>query len=299
MLLTSNTDSKGQYHLRLIRNDQSTAKCRCDCFGMEQELATLATRNRQTHQSFARPEYASYNPFTGTEGLISLKGHLLVFESLNTMAATSSSQLPAVLSTLISPTTSLLALYHTDVPLPLSTSHSDPYSPAPLTLLRYLATTIISTHSISHILARKAARERSVMEPSFGLEEGVEGVLQSLGANGKEGLVLELEHRRKSGRGVREWYYLPISSRHLPGKETAILLEDHAEYRAASVKQSQSGGQEVESSTFELGLTSKQREDREGVVLPYFDAQKGGGEGGRILYDMGVEDDFDEEEDEI
>ena len=38
------------------------------------------------------------------------------------------------------------------------------------------------------------------------------------------------------------------------------------------------------------------------MVLPYFDAQKGGdgpGEGGRILYDMGSEDDFDEEEDEI
>ena len=31
-------------------------------------------------------------------------------------------------------------------------------------------------------------------------------------------------------------------------------------------------------------------------MLPYFDAQKGGGEGGRILYDMGEEDDFDEEE---
>ena len=51
--------------------------------------------------------------------------------------------------------------------------------------------------------------------------------------------------------------------------------------------------------TFELGLTEKQRRDREGVVLPYYDAQKGGGEGGRILYDMGEEDDFDEEEDEI
>ena len=54
-------------------------------------------------------------------------------------------------------------------------------------------------------------------------------------------------------------------------------------------------------STFSLGLTEKQRRDREGVVLPYFDAQKdeGMGEGGRILYDMGIEDDFDEEEDEI
>jgi elongator complex protein 5 len=58
--------------------------------------------------------------------------------------------------------------------------------------------------------------------------------------------------------------------------------------------------------TFNLGLTEKQRRDREGVVLPYFDAQREGGaagpgEGGRILYDMGAEDreDFDDEEDEI
>ena len=58
-------------------------------------------------------------------------------------------------------------------------------------------------------------------------------------------------------------------------------------------------GSEIES-TFSLGLTDKQKAAREGVVLPYFDAQKGeGGEGGRILYDMGSEDDFDEEEDEI
>lgn len=54
-------------------------------------------------------------------------------------------------------------------------------------------------------------------------------------------------------------------------------------------------------STFSLGLTEKQRRDREGIMLPYFDAQTdiGAGEGGRILYEMGREDDFDEEEDEI
>lgn len=59
------------------------------------------------------------------------------------------------------------------------------------------------------------------------------------------------------------------------------------------------GDQATEGPTFELGLSERQRQDREGVVLPYFDAQKGGGDGGRILYDMGSEDDFDEEEDEI
>lgn len=91
-----------------------------------------------------------------------------------------------------------------------------------------------------------------------------------------------------------------------------------------------------EGGTFNLGLTERQRRAREGVVLPYYDAQRrvggggggggvgglgaggvggsqGGGdngsqgqvpagrigEGGRILYEMGIEDDFDEEEDEI
>jgi elongator complex protein 5 len=203
------------------------------------------------------------------------------------------------------PTTSLLALYHADVPLPLPSR--DAYGPSALTLLRYLATTILTTHSLHHVLARKAARERSRAEPTFGLEEGVEGILQGFGANDARGLVFEMEHRRKSGRGVREWYFLPLQDASVtavpqPGRarEKVILLEDHPEYGRvdASVAGAREGTAEVDA-TFDLGLTEKQRRDREGVVLPYFDAQNGGGEGGRILYDMGEEDDFDEEEDEI
>lgn len=137
-------------------------------------------------------------------------------------------------------------------------------------------------------------------------------MLQGLGANGAEGLVLEMEHRRKSGRGVREWYYLPLHSSATPtstsaestasgkGRESVILLEDHPQYGKRDESIEGGAARDAEAgSTFELGLTEKQRLDREGVVLPYFDAQKGGGEGGRILYDMGSEDDFDEEEDEI
>ena len=237
--------------------------------------------------------------------LTRMSGNLLIIDTLNPLAATQPTLLPNLLSSLINPTTSLLALYHTDIPLPAKSL--DPYTPTPLTLLRYLATTLITTHSLQHVLARKAARERSVAPPTSGLEEGVEGVLQGLGANGKEGLVMEVEHRRKSGRGVREWYFLPhaqklastieIASSRL--RESVILLEDHPSYKP-SVDETAAGSEEIpEGGTFELGLTDRQREAREGVVLPYFDAQKGGGEGGRILYDMGEEDDFDEDEDEI
>ena len=235
-------------------------------------------------------------------------GKLLIFDSLNPLASSESGNLPALLSSFISPTTPLLALYHTDIPEFPTSSQEDAYSPAPLTLLKYLATSIFTTHSIHHVLARKKARERSHAEPSFGLEEGVEGVVQGIGANGAVGVVLEMEHRRKSGRGVREWYYLPLNeslgTSAVPAfgkaRETVILLEDHPLYRSPGDSSDRvAGNEDGAQSTFKLGLTEKQRQDREGVVLPYFDAQKGGGEGGRILYDMGSEDDFDEEEDEI
>lgn len=216
------------------------------------------------------------------------------------MAASEAASLPALLSSFITPTTSLLAVYHKDVPTLASTTHNDAYSPSTLTLLKYLATTIFTAHSLHHVLARKAARDRSHAEPVFGLQEGVEGGIQGLGANGVDGIVLEMEHRRKSGRGVREWYCMApsteASSEH--SRAALSLLEDHPSYRPVDKAASADSESRTES-TFELGLTEKQRQDREGVVLPYFDAQKGGGDGGRILYDMGSEDDFDEEEDEI
>lgn len=84
------------------------------------------------------------------------------------------------------------------------------------------------------------------------------------------------------------------------------LLDEHSLYRARQdVKPARDGLAEEESEhgevSFHLGLTEKQRRDREGIVLPYHDAQNGEGvgDGGRILYDMGSEDDFDDEEDEI
>ena len=132
------------------------------------------------------------------------------------------------------------------------------------------------------------------------------------GANGVRGLVVEMNHRRKSGRSVEEMFFLPspsLSSNEKEKekeKEKIILLDDHLLFRCQDHLGDEDGESALgELSTFDLGITDRQRRDREGVVLPYFDAQKDGfgaggvGDGGRILYEMGVEDDFDEEEDEI
>jgi elongator complex protein 5 len=257
---------------------------------------------------------------------------VIIIDSLTTLSSISNTpgsnlDLVAFLSTLIqspqesqsqnpAPQRSLVAVYHNDLPLSLSstTSQTGAYRPTPLSLLSYLATTIIRTHALSILLTEKAARSRSLAAPAFGLGEEEEGVVVGLKPKTwasrnlkpeERGMVLELEHRRKSGRGVLEWYFLPVLPKNLltvgpqAFREVVTLLDDHPLFRKA--KDDEDPDQELSGMTFELGLTDRQRQEREGVVLPYFDAQKtgGGGEGGRILYDLGVEDDFDEEEDEI
>jgi elongator complex protein 5 len=230
-----------------------------------------------------------------TAAIAPSKRTLLIFDTLYYLASSATISLPTFLSSIMQPTISTIAIYHTDIPLP---APINPYAPLPMTALKYLATAILTIHSFDQVVARKRAAERSLIEPVFGLAEEREGVIVGKGANGRSGVVVEMEYRRKSGRGVEEWFYLPS----VASKAKVMLLDDHPQYRRPDSSEYKSAADEVgaELSTFDLGITAKQRRDREGVVLPYFDAQEGaGGSGGRILYDMGVEDDFDEEEDEI
>ena len=158
----------------------------------------------------------------------------------------------------------------------------------------------MAVHSLAHVIARKHASDKSDPEPSFGLTEELEGVICGIAGNDPRGIVIELEHRRKSGRSVAETFFLPTSDEDSVTSRKPILLDDHPLYREQAQDDKLGVEEPGVNTTFDLGLTDKQRRDREGVVLPYFDAQKdGGGVGGRILYDMGVEDDFDEEEDEM
>jgi elongator complex protein 5 len=182
-----------------------------------------------------------------------------------------------------------------------------------LTTLFYLSTAILTISSLHHVLAAKKARDKSLHPPSFGLDEGKEGVLVALN-NSKEserGVVVQMELRRKSGRGVVETFVLSpgssIGSRSKAGLSEIMLLDEHPAYAPPVLDDvlvsGSRDGEDGEEGTFNLQLTEKQRRAREGVVLPYFDAQSEGGvgEGGRILYEMGEEDreDFDDEEDEI
>lgn len=245
-----------------------------------------------------------------------LLGLLILVDSLSFLAhlstqANSPLNLTAYLSSILLPSqgsaaqVSLVAVYHTDVPVSTSAA---PYSPTPLSTISYLATTIITVHSLAILIAEKAARDRSLPAPVFGLAQEVEGIVIGLKPMSRikpseSGVVLELEHRRKSGRGILDWYFLPSGASRATAqtfRETVILLDDHPLFRK-DVELPPTADADLTDMTFSLGLTERQREEREGVVLPYMDAQRSGApnEGGRILYDMGIEDDFDDEEDEI
>ena len=203
----------------------------------------------------------------------------------------------------------MVAVYHTDVPL-VSPKTANEYDPHPLTLLTHLATAVFRVSSLFQELERRRAQNRSLPEPEWGLDEGREGVLVGLKLDETEStasaLVVEMEMRRRSGRAVAEKFILtPRAAGTTPRTGTVSLLSDHPLFSPPSDVEGGVGaegtGEDEMDTTFNLGLTEKQRRDREGIVLPYFDAQTdiGAGEGGRILYEMGREDDFDEEEDEI
>ncbi|PNP53429.1 hypothetical protein THARTR1_06123 [Trichoderma harzianum] len=229
---------------------------------------------------------------------------VVFIDSLNSLSSAATQSLAVFLSSIITPVVSIVGVYHTDVPVILPKSFNE-YEPHPFTLLCHLATAVLTLSNLRQETERQKARNRSVVEPEWGLKEHREGILIGLAEKGKSedqaGVVITMELRRRSGRAVDEKFILmPGSAATKSRLGKLCLLTDHPMFKKPEAEQGD-GGDEQPESTFNLGLTEKQRKDREGIVLPYFDAQTdiGAGEGGRILYEMGREDDFDDEEDEI
>ncbi|KAM5345015.1 hypothetical protein ACJ41O_010877 [Fusarium nematophilum] len=262
-----------------------------------------AGRDLQAVRKDLMNQYPAFNPLTD-KGKPSQRAVVMI-DSLNALASAAPQALATFLSSIITPAVSIVATYHDDVPIVLPRSFSE-YEPHPFTVLCHLATAILRLSSLYQEIERQKARNRSIQEPEWGLNEDREGVLVGLGEKGSSSedssnsAVIHMELRRRSGRTVSEKFILRSKEASAPGQ--VCLLTDHPMFTTTPADGGETGeGEEEPESTFNLGLTEKQRRDREGIVLPYFDAQTdiGAGGGGRILYEMGREDDFDDEEDEI
>ncbi|KAK4230355.1 Elongator complex protein 5 [Podospora fimiseda] len=243
---------------------------------------------------------ASNNPPTQQKNLI-------IIDNINNLINHSSPSeiryLPTFFQYIIPPsTTSLIAVYHTDIPYIHAHSQS-PYSPQPLTVLTHIATAILKVSNLWQAAETKQYLDKSKVPPQYGLNEGIPGIAfglrpEKMDPRLRGGIVVDMELRRKSGRIVQEKFVVYCGEEGKAQLGRLMLMSDHPVFAPATAEPEEENEMEA---SFNLGLTEKQRRDREGVVLPYFDAQTevGGGEGGRILYDIGSEDDFDEEEDEI
>ncbi len=248
------------------------------------------------------PPYLDVLPYADPQ-----TGALVIIDTLNPATITFRDRIPAFLSNIISAAVSVVAGYHTDMPLAPAFKTDEP---DPLDVLCHLATAIIRVSSLFRTIEQKKARDRGLPEPNWG--PGLLGMMVG-DVNKKHDLppgvvVLDMEIRRKSGRAEVDKFVL------WPGEKTEngvapgniTLLSDHPLMAAPTDLEQTDGGsgkdaEDTMETTFDLGLTDKQRKDREAVVPPYFDAQTniGSGEGGRILYEMSREDDFDEEEDDV
>jgi hypothetical protein len=99
-----------------------------------------------------------------------------------------------------------------------------------------------------------------------------------------------MEYRKKSGRTIKQTCTLDILSSKL-----SVLDVRTVDDQAPS-------GIDF-GTTFNLGITDRQRESKEEVVLPHFSAQahhsttNASDSSGEIKYTLDAEDDFDDEED--
>ncbi|KTW26498.1 Elongator subunit IKI1 [Pneumocystis jirovecii RU7] len=188
----------------------------------------------------------------------------------------------SILSLHISKT--LIQIYHSSINLPKS---YPTYIPSPLELLSYISTTIISVHSLSHELATRNAKDKALTTP---IEDDsfIEGTIVPLDSNDESKIVISIEHRRKSGRGIHEKSVLIIRS------GTLLSITDVEEFKKTNYIIRDEINENL-NANFTLTLTDKQKKQKEKLILPYFKSQTIN-QKSSIYYSPDPEDDIDEED---
>jgi elongator complex protein 5 len=153
-----------------------------------------------------------------------------------------------------------------------------------------MSTSLLRVSSIGQHALKMEAESRAQPNPIH-LDLAKDGVVSSMRSNTSGRLIVELENRRKSGRSTLEKCTLDL---------TQGIIEPFHPVPSENK-------QDVEAldfgATFNLGISDRQRESKDGVVLPHFNAQEihlseRCGNDDEIEYTLDVVDDFDDEEDE-
>lgn len=195
--------------------------------------------------------------------------HLVVIDAINYISANHIAQF---VGSIASRHSTLLAVYHADVPEFQDRNFA--YYPSSLELLNFMATTILQVQPV----ASKNAAEGEI-------EDDLSRLLISRGLN-NDIFELNLTTRRKSGRSQSYNYHIDAKTH---SYETVV----------ASSPKNDEGNENPEMlqglSTFNLSTSAKQKMAKDQVQLPFLEAQSFNN-GGAIVYQFEKDDDYDEED---
>ena len=158
-------------------------------------------------------------------------------------------------------------------------------APSITSILTFMATTVVRVESDELYYSRISAQKDSLPDP-LEIEMEHEGVFIPLNSNSKV-LIVEVERRRRSGRAVKAKCIFEC------GKGARDIENEKSSHNQIELEMP---------TTFSVGLTERQKNERGKVELPHYDAQVLGleqriKEMGSIEYSVEKVDDFDEDED--
>jgi elongator complex protein 5 len=225
--------------------------------------------------------------------LIEGSGKVLIsLHTLNDFVTSSAGHLATILSSLLAihpGRVSVVALFHADIPLLGYPAHL----PVPETLLSFLATTLVRVRSTTHVQLEREAAQRartSIIDLDM---EGKDIFLPKVGCQDTQ-VFLQVEHRRRSGRGVHERCVLDTATSTILAESDVPALQQ----TITSAKEEAKDSLETDI-PFKLSLSEKEKQDREEVMLPHFNMQDlpaSEKQHGHIYYEPDSGDDFDAED---
>lgn len=197
------------------------------------------------------------------------KRRLIIVDSFNYLPR---KKIIRFLKLLMNPSHTVYGIYHQDIPTDIPTETPSAYS-----YLHFLSSCVFEIKPSDSDDSDSLYQSVLARGPQFPV--GVRATQQSI-------FYMDLIYRRKSGRSL-EYKFKIDSQKHQ--YESVITTATNS-------------GQEDESllkdlTTFNLGTTKKQKEQRDKVDLPFFEAQKSmGSVGASIVYEFEKDDDYDEED---
>lgn len=204
------------------------------------------------------------------------KRKLIIVDSLNYIPK---NKILLFLKLIMKPSHTVYGVYHQDLTNLSSNNSSDSImkNPSIYTYLHFLSSCVFDVKPIDFEDSDSIYNQILINGPTFPL--GIRSTQQPT-------FFLDLTYRRKSGRSLE--YKFTINS------------QTHT-YEVFTNKNNESA-QDDESllkdlTTFNLGTTQKQKEQRDKVFLPFMEAQKSmGSVGSSIVYEFEKDDDYDEED---